>query len=90
MKIPEVNNPTENMNFGVLQNYKTLKNKTVVTGKIKNTTVDIYTRYHDNGDINYKLYYIKKANEWIRSKLKYFKGNKVYQIIRGEANGTNS
>lgn len=54
-------------------------------GKIKDYTIDIYVAKNNNTNkIKHKLYYLKKAGQWIKSKLIYFSDNKPYKVIRCE------
>jgi hypothetical protein len=38
----------------------------------------------DTQQIYHKLYYIKKMGEWVKSKLIYFKDNKIEKVITSE------
>lgn len=65
--------------------HKLVIDKGIVNGK----TLNIYQAYStDSNELIHKLYYLKdNAGNWIKSKLKYFKGGQCFKIIRSEANG---
>ena len=69
--------------FGIYKGTKLTGYGNKITGKIKDYTLDIYIA-QDKGKLKHKLYYLKKAGEWVKSKLIYFSNNKPYKVIRCE------
>lgn len=59
-------------------------------GVFKNKKISITKNYVDN-ELTSTLYYVKdNLGNWVKSKLKCFKGNKVVQELRGECERTNN
>lgn len=55
------------------------------TGIINNKRLDIYSAYDTEGNLIHKLYYLADSvGNWIKSKLKYYKGRQVVKVIRSE------
>lgn len=80
--IKEQSNPS----FGVHIVTKTNSYSTRATGLLKNYKLDVYT-VTENGELTQKLYYLSgKLGNWVKSKLKFYKGNKVHKVIRSENN----
>lgn len=69
--------------FGIYKYTKLTGYGSKITGKIKDYTLDIYIA-QDKGRLRHKLYYLKKAGEWVKSKLIYFSNNKPYKVIKSE------
>ena len=75
-----------NPSFGVHIVTRTTSYGNRATGLLKNCTLDVYT-VTENGELTQKLYYLSdKLGNWVKSKLKFYKGNKVYKVIRSENN----
>ena len=71
--------------FGIYKGTKITSYGYIDMGKIKDYTIDIYVAKNNNTNkIKHKLYYLKKAGQWIKSKLIYFSDNKPYKVIRCE------
>lgn len=60
------------------------------TGIFNGKKLDIYSAYSKDGQIIHKLYYLSDSvGNWIKSKLKYYKGRQVVKIIRSERDDSN-
>ena len=80
MHVGEINN---SLNFGIYK--KTIKKPygSLDIGEYKGKIFDIYSANDEKGELLHKLYYVKnKAEEWVMTKLKYFKNNKCQRIVR--------
>lgn len=51
--------------------------------KFRNKEYLVSSNYMDNSLIS-TLIYVKKAGDWIKSKLKYFRNGKCYMIVRSQ------
>lgn len=74
--------PTNNVNFGIYKGYKKTSYGECIWGVYKNLRIDIYNApTHEQ-----KLYYVSdnKFFNWVKSKLKCYKGRQVVKIIRSE------
>lgn len=68
--------------------YKTIDGYTQKVDKIlldNGKELRIYTDYRQGEKETSLQYLLDETGKWIKSKLKYFKGNKVSRIVRGEA-----
>lgn len=75
-----------NPNFGVYKVTQITHYGNRVTGLINGYKLDVYTAKED-GELVHKLYYLAdKAGNWVKSKLKYYKGGSVIKVIRSEKN----
>ena len=54
-----------------------------ISGSSRGYEYDVFIK-EDNGQIEHKLYYVRKAGEWIKSRLLYFSNNKQYKEIRSQ------
>lgn len=60
------------------------------TGFFNGKKLDIYSAYSKDGQIIHKLYYLSDSvGNWIKSKLKYYKGRQIVKIIRSERDDSN-
>lgn len=83
MKIERIKN---NTTFGIYKSTRKTYYGNVDNGVYKSKIIDIYTAYFPDGSLKHKLYYVTDlANNWIKSKLKFFKNNKCYHVARSEA-----
>ena len=69
-----------NQTFGIYQNTKIKRYGRVIQGVYKGFNIDIYIA-ENQGKLEHKLYYVKKAGEWIKSKLVYFSDNKKSKTV---------
>lgn len=73
-----------NTSFGIYKVTKMTSYGNRVTGLINGYKLDVYTAKED-GELIHKLYYLTdKAGNWIKSKLKYYKGGSVVKVINSE------
>ena len=74
--------PTNNISFGIYKGYKKTSYGDYMWGVYKNYRIDVYNA----PKCEQKLYYVSdnKLFNWIKSKLKCYKGRQVVKIIRSE------
>ena len=75
---PIKNEPTFTKYY--LKTIKTSYGKRIMGGN-DTYTYDVYIR-GDKDNIEHKLYYVKKGENWVKSRLLIFKNNKLEQEIR--------
>lgn len=74
------------INFGIYKGTHKTYYGYMDNGIYKNKNIDIYTAFNNDGSLKHKLYYVTDlARNWIKSKLKFFRGNKCYYIARSES-----
>ena len=87
MKIKPLN--TYNPSFGVYVNTKPTWYGYVTHGIFKNQSIDVYNAF-ENRKIRHKLYYVTDmANNWIKSKLKFYHNGEFVGQARAENVGKN-
>ena len=70
------------ISFGVYRGTKYTHYGKVDTGIINNKKLEIYKTY-ENNELKHKLYYLQdQVGHWIKSKLLFFKDNKVDKVVR--------
>lgn len=87
MKIQPLRHPSPNpIPFKGIINTSITSYGKRIRGKSRDLNYDVYIKDDVlTGEVEYKLYYITKDNKWIKSFLRYFKGNKLIKEIRSEA-----
>ena len=78
--------PTQknNLNFGIYKVTQMTRYGKRDTGLINGYKLDIYTA-KEEGELVHKLYYLAdNLGNWVKSKLKFYKGNKVVKVINSE------
>lgn len=73
-----------NQTFGIYQSTKVKRYGRVIQGIYKGFNIDIYIA-ENQGQIEHKLYYVKKAGEWFKSKLVFFSNGEKYKSVISEA-----
>ena len=82
--------PMSNLNFNgkntVIQYIKPTSYGKCIHGKsARGFDYDVYVAQDEHtGNVVHKLYYITKDNKWVKSFLKFFRGNKVYKEVKSE------
>ena len=72
--------------FGIYKGTRQTYYGYVDSGVFKDTNIDIYTAYTNEGNLKHRLYYVTDSvGKWIKSKLKFFKDRKCYYTARGQA-----
>lgn len=60
------------------------------TGTFKGYKLDIFSSYDTQGNLLNKFYYLtNNLGQWVKSKVKYFKGKQCYKVLRSERNAKN-
>lgn len=85
MKIEGIQNTCFRCHKGSIERLRDYGKVIKDTGVINGKKLDIYSAYDTEGNLIHKLYYLAdNMGNWIKSKLKFYKGRQVVKVIRSE------
>lgn len=87
MNIQPISNISFNCRKGSIERIRDYGKVVQETGIINGKKLDIYYAYDKEGNLIHKLYYLADlTGNWIKSKLKYYKGRQVVKVVRSGQN----